>query len=74
MNPENIWIDLKTLSKLKDITPRALRLALNKGKYTSRETVTQGGKSYEILLSSLEKEFQEIYKKKYYEEEEIQVP
>jgi len=49
MNPESIWIDLKTAAELKNITPRALRLSLSKGKYTSRETLNQGGKSYEIL-------------------------
>ncbi len=68
MNPNIIWIDLKTAAEIKDITPRALRLALAKGKYTSRESITQGGKSYEILLSSLEPRVQEIYKNKYYQE------
>ena len=66
MNPESIWIDLKTVSEIKGITTRALRLALAKGKYTFRESMTQGGKTSEILLSSLEKEVQEIYKNKYY--------
>jgi putative transposase len=66
MNSESIWIDLKTISEIKGITTRALRLALNKGKYTSREAVTQGGKTSEILLTSLENEVQEIYKNKYY--------
>lgn len=66
MNPESIWIDLKTISEIKGITTRALRLSLAKGKYTFRESITQGGKTSEILLSSLEKNVQEIYKNKYY--------
>ncbi len=68
MNPESIWIDLKTVAELKGITARALRLALNKGKYTTRKTFTQGGKTSEILLSSLEAEVQEKYKNIYYKE------
>ena len=66
MNSDSIWIDLKTVAKIKNITPRALSLALAKGKYASRESITQGGKSYEILLSSLEPKVQEVYKNKYY--------
>ena len=54
MTTENIWIDLKTIAEIKEVTSRALRISLNKGKYVFRETKTQGGKSYEILLSSLE--------------------
>ncbi|MEI8389909.1 MAG: transposase [bacterium] len=66
MNPESIWVDLKTAAEIKGITTRALRLALGRGKYTSRESMTQGGKTSEILLSSLENKVQEIYKNKYY--------
>ncbi len=63
-----IWIDLKTIAEIKKITPRALRIALSKGKYDFRETKTQGGKSYEILLSSLEPQIQEIYRNAYYKD------
>ena len=60
------WIDVKTVAEIKGVTPRAIRLALPKSKYIFRETDTQGGKSYEILLSSLEPKLQEIYKDTYY--------
>lgn len=63
-----IWIDLKTIAEIKHITPRALRIALSKGKYEFRQTKTQGGKSYEILLSSLEPDVQEVYRNTYYKE------
>ncbi len=65
---EELWVDLKTVAEIKNITPRALRIALSKGKYTFREVLTQGGKSYEILLSSLEPHVQKIYKNTYYRE------
>ena len=68
MTINDLWIDLKTIVEIKEVTPRGLRIALNKGKYTFRETKTQGGKSYEILLSSLEPHVQEVYKNTYYRE------
>jgi len=67
MNPESIWIDVKIVAEIKGVTSRAIRLALKKDKYTFREAVTQGGKSYEILLSSLEPNEQEVYRDKYYQ-------
>ena len=68
MSDDNLWVDLKTIAEIKQITSRALRIALSKDKYTFRETKTQGGKTYEILLSSLEPKIQEIYKNTYYKE------
>jgi len=68
MSDDNLWVDLKAIAEIKEVTSRALRLALKKDKYTFRETITQGGKSYEILLSSLEQRVQEIYKNTYYKE------
>ncbi len=68
MNNQDVWVDLKTIAEIKDITPRALRIALGKDKYTFREVLTQGGKSYEILLASLEPHVQKIYKNTYYRE------
>ena len=68
MNPQSIWLDVKTVAEIKGVTPRAIRLALEKDRYTFRQTDTQGGKSYEILLSSLEPKVQEIYRDKYYKE------
>ncbi|HSA05717.1 MAG TPA: transposase [Candidatus Gastranaerophilales bacterium] len=68
MSDNNLWVDLKTIAEIKQVTSRALRIALSKGKYIFRETKTQGGKSYEILLSSLEPQVQEVYKNTYYRE------
>lgn len=59
---EEKWIDIKTISEIKGITSRALRISLAKGKYISRKVSTQGGKSYEILLSSLEDDVQQRFK------------
>lgn len=66
MNPEIIWIDVKTISEIKGVTPRAIRLALEKNKYIFRQIDTQSGKQYEILLSSLEPDIQQKYREKYY--------
>lgn len=60
----DIYIDINELASLKGITTRAVRLAISKGKYTAREILVQGGKSYEVLLSSLEKDIQEKYLEK----------
>jgi putative transposase len=68
MDDNNIWIDIKTVAEIKGITSRAIRLAFPKGKYVYRETKQQGGKSYEILLSSLDLRTQEIFKNTYYKE------
>jgi len=64
----DIWIDIKTVAAIKNITSRAIRLAFARGKYVFRETNTHGGKSYEILLSSLDDKSQHIYKNTYYRE------
>ena len=66
--PPEIWVDVKTIAEIKGITPRGLRLALKKGRYTFREVQSHGGTSYELLLSSLEPKIQEIYKNTYYRE------
>ena len=68
MEQENIWVDIKTVASIKNVTSRAIRLSFSKGKYIYRETKQQGGKSYEILLSSLEPRVQDIYKNTYYRE------
>jgi len=36
-NLENLWVDLKTIAELKQITTRALRISLQKGKYIYRD-------------------------------------
>lgn len=53
------YITIKELAELKGVSLRAIRLAKNK--YITREITVKGGKSFEILLSSIEPEFQEKY-------------
>lgn len=58
MNEEK-YITIKELAELKGVSTRAIRLSLKK--YVTREITVKGGKSFEILLSSIETEFQEKY-------------
>ncbi len=54
------YIDINKIAELKGLkSNRSLRLAIQKGKYIAREVKVFGGKSYEILYSSLELEIQE---------------
>ena len=53
------YITIKEFAELKGVSPRAIRLS--KGKYIIREIKVKGGKSFEILLSSIEPELQEKY-------------
>ena len=62
----NIWIDVETLAKLKNITRRAVRLALNQNKYEYKVENIRGGKTYKIKLSTLEEELQLKYFQEYY--------
>lgn len=56
----NIYVDLNTVAKAKGLkSTRALRIAIQKGKYIAREITVAGGKSYKILYSSLVSEVQE---------------
>ena len=64
MTGKDIYIDINDLAELKGVTTRAIRLAISKGKYEAREIQVQGGKSYEILLSSIEPDVQEKYLEK----------
>ena len=68
MEQKDIWVDIKTVAEIKNVTSRAIRLAFARGKYIYREANLQGGKSYEILLSSLEPRVQCIFKNTYYKE------
>ena len=66
INNRDIWIDVETLAKLKNITRRAVRLALNQNKYEYKVENIRGSKTYKIKLSTLEeelqlKDFQEYY-------------
>lgn len=56
---EEKYITIKELAELKGVSTRAIRLS--KSKYVTRETTVKGGKSFEILLSSIEPELQEKY-------------
>ena len=53
------YITIKELAELKRVSARAIRLSLKK--YVIREITVKGGKSFEILLSSIEPELQEKY-------------
>lgn len=56
------YISINKIAKIKGLkSNRSLRLEINKpeSKYISREVKVNGGKSYEILFSSLEPEIQE---------------
>ena len=53
------YITIKELAELKGVSTRAIRLS--RGKYQTRDVVVKGGKSFEILLSSIEPELQEKY-------------
>lgn len=53
------YITIKELAELKGVSVRAIRLS--KDKYITREITVKGGKSFEILLSSIEPELQEKY-------------
>lgn len=53
------YITIKELAELKVVSARAIRLSLKK--YVIREITVRGGKSFEILLSSIEPVLQEKY-------------
>lgn len=54
------YIDINKIAKIKGLkSNRSLRMAIQKGKYEAREVTVFGGKSYEILYSSLEPGIQE---------------
>lgn len=74
MNEEK-YITIKELAELKGVSTRAIRLS--KGKYITREITVKGGKSFEILLSSIEPELQKEYYSKIvpnYAEKQLPVP
>ena len=68
INNNDIWIDVETLAKLKNITRRAVRLALNQNKYEYKVENIRGGKTYKIKLSTLEKDLQLNYFQEYYDD------
>lgn len=69
------YITIKELAELKGVSTRAIRLS--KGKYITKEITVKGGKSFEILLSSIELELQEKYYSKIvssYAEKQLPAP
>jgi hypothetical protein len=68
LNVQDCWLDTNIVAELKGITERAVRLSLRKKKYVFKTYDTRGGKSYKILLSSLEAKLQEKYLDQYYKE------
>lgn len=74
MNEEK-YITIKELAELKGVSTRAIRLSMSK--YQTRDIVVKGGKSFDILLSSIEPELQEKYYSKIiptYEIKQLPVP
>ena len=53
------YITIQELADLKGVSTRAIRMS--RDKYITREIIVRGGKSFEILLSSIEPELQEKY-------------
>ena len=50
------YIDIKRIAEIKGLkSTRSIRIAIQKGKYIAREVKVNGGTSYEILYSSLER-------------------
>jgi len=68
LNVQNCWLTTDIVAELKGITERAVRLAIRKKKYITKTINTRGGKSYKILLSSLEPSIQQKYLDEYYKE------
>ncbi len=54
------FICINEIARIKGLkSTRSIRLAINQGKYIAREVEVRGGKSYEILYSSLEPDIQD---------------
>lgn len=54
------YIGINEIARIKGLkSTRSIRLAINQGKYIAREVEVKGGKSYEILYSSLEPDIQD---------------
>ena len=53
------YISIQELADLKGVSTRAIRMS--RDKYVTREIIVRGGKSFEILLLSIELDLQEKY-------------
>ena len=60
----NLFVPIKKVAEVKHISTRAVRLSIQNDKYIAREVKTQGGTTYEILISSLEPDIQGFFKPK----------
>lgn len=57
------YIDINKVAEAKGLkSTRAIRLKIQQGQYIAREVTVQGGKSYEILIHSLEYDIQALVK------------
>lgn len=57
------YIDINKVAKAKGLnSTRAIRLKIQSGQYIAREVTVRGGKSYEILIESLEYDIQALVK------------
>lgn len=65
---EDIWVDVETVARLKNITKRAVRMSLNNDKYECKTEKCRGGYLYKIRLSTLEVELQKKFIEEYTEE------
>lgn len=54
------WISVKELSEIQGITPRAVRKAVSKNKYITRQANGTKGIKYEIFVPSLSEDVQNI--------------
>ncbi|MFA6990377.1 MAG: hypothetical protein WC197_09930 [Candidatus Gastranaerophilaceae bacterium] len=68
LNVKDCWLTADIVAELKGITERAVRLSIRSKKYISKTYNTRGGKSYKVLLSSLEPKIQQKYIDEYYKD------
>ena len=66
IDTKEVWIDVETVAKLKDVTKRAVRLSLSNDRYEYKVETVKGGKTYKIKLGSLEEDLQVKYIEEYY--------
>ena len=55
INNNDIWIDVETLAKLKNITRRAVRLALNQNKYEYKVENIRDGKHIRLNIYEIKR-------------------
>ena len=66
-NKQEIWLAVRKAAELMGIDKRNVRINISKGKYTAQEVRGNGGKQYQVLLSSLPAEAQVKYFKGFIE-------